>query len=108
VVAPAPWHVHLWLVDADCPFYDQTPPSNPDQSTSVLVPHVDTQESNSTLQQFSPPATSLLTDLTETRTLIRTEVTVKTPYGGHQITGLVDCAATLDFVSDDFVRRFAL
>jgi hypothetical protein len=33
---------------------------------------------------------------------------VKTPNGGHQISGLVDCAATLDFVSDDFVRRFAL
>jgi hypothetical protein len=33
---------------------------------------------------------------------------VKTPNGGHQISGLVDCAATLDFVYDDFVRRFAL
>jgi hypothetical protein len=36
-------------------------------------------------------------------------MTVKTPNGGHQITGLVNCAATLlDFVSEDFVRRFAL
>jgi hypothetical protein len=33
---------------------------------------------------------------------------VKTLDGGHQISGLVDCAATLDFVSEDFVRRFAL
>jgi hypothetical protein len=33
---------------------------------------------------------------------------VKTHDGGHQISGLVDCAATLDFVSEDFVRRFAL
>jgi hypothetical protein len=33
---------------------------------------------------------------------------VQTPYGGHHISGLVDCAATLDFVSEDFVRRFAL
>jgi hypothetical protein len=33
---------------------------------------------------------------------------VKTPDGGHQIFGLVDCDATLDFVSEDFVRRFAL
>jgi hypothetical protein len=33
---------------------------------------------------------------------------VKTLDGGHQITGLVDCAATLDFVFEDFVRRFAL
>jgi hypothetical protein len=33
---------------------------------------------------------------------------VKTPDGGHQISGLVDCATTLDFVSKDFVRRFAL
>jgi hypothetical protein len=33
---------------------------------------------------------------------------MKTPYDRHQISGLVDCAATLDFVSEDFVRRFAL
>jgi hypothetical protein len=33
---------------------------------------------------------------------------MKTLDGGHLITGLVDCAATLDFVSEDFVRRFAL
>jgi hypothetical protein len=33
---------------------------------------------------------------------------VKTPQGGHHITGLVDCAATLDFIFEDFVRRFAL
>jgi predicted aspartyl protease len=33
---------------------------------------------------------------------------VKTPDGGHQISGLVDYAATLNFVSEDFVRRFAL
>jgi hypothetical protein len=33
---------------------------------------------------------------------------VKTLDGGHQIIGLVDCAATLDFVFEVFVRRFAL
>jgi hypothetical protein len=33
---------------------------------------------------------------------------VKIPDGGHKIYGLVDCAATLDFISEDFVRRFAL
>jgi riboflavin synthase alpha subunit len=33
---------------------------------------------------------------------------VKTPNGGHLISGLVDCAATLDFVSEEFERRFAL
>jgi methyl coenzyme M reductase subunit C len=33
---------------------------------------------------------------------------VKTPDGGHQISGLVDCAATLDFVFEDFIQRFAL
>jgi hypothetical protein len=40
--------------------------------------------------------------------LIRTELTVKTPDGGHHIIGLVDCVANLDFVFKDFVRRFAL
>jgi hypothetical protein len=108
VVAPAPWHVQLWLIDAECAFYDPTLPTKSDQPVSVHVPPVEAEESIATLKQFSPPATALLTDLTEARPLIRTEVTVKTHDGGHQISGLVDCAATLDFVSEDFVRRFAL
>jgi hypothetical protein len=49
-----------------------------------------------------------LIDLTEARPLIQTELIVKSHDGGHQISGLVDCAATLDFVSEDFARRFAL
>jgi hypothetical protein len=40
--------------------------------------------------------------------LIRTELTLKNPNGGQPISGLVYCAATLDFVSEDFVRRFSL
>jgi hypothetical protein len=98
----------MWLVDADCAFYDQAPPTVPDQPTSVHVPHVDTEESIATLQQFSPLAIALLIDLTEARPIIRTELTVKTPDGGLQISGLVESAAALDFVSGDFVRRFAL
>jgi hypothetical protein len=107
VVAPAPWHVQLWLIDVECAFYDPTSLPESDQPISVHVPPVDAEESIATLRQFSPPATALLTDLTEARPLIRTELTVKTPDGGHQISGLVDCVATLDFVSEDFVRRFA-
>jgi hypothetical protein len=108
VVAPTPWHVQLWLVDADCAFYDPASPTKSDQPISVLLPLVDAEESIATLHQFSSPATPLLIDLTEARPLIRNELTVKTPDGGHQISGLVDCAATLDFVSEDFVRRFPL
>jgi hypothetical protein len=47
-------------------------------------------------------------DLAEARPLTRIEVIVKTHDGGQLISGLVDCAATLDFLSKDFVRRFAL
>jgi hypothetical protein len=108
VVAPSPWHVQLWLVDADCTFSVHAPTTVPDQSTSVHVPHVDTEESIATLQQFSSTATALLTELTEARPLIRTQLTVKTPYGRQLIYGLVNCAATLDIVSEDVVRRFAL
>jgi hypothetical protein len=109
VLAPTPWHVQLWLVDADCAFYDHTPHAVHDQPTSVLVPHVGTEESIATLQQFSSKTTAFLTDLTEARPLIRTEFIVKTDDSGHQISGLVDCGATLDFfMSEDFVRRFAL
>jgi hypothetical protein len=99
VVAPAPWHVQLWSIDADCAFYDQTLPTESDQPLSVHVPPLEAEESNATLKHFSPRATALLNDLTEARPLIRTELTVKTPEGRHHISGLVDCAATLDFVS---------
>jgi hypothetical protein len=108
VVAPAPWHVQLWFVDADCAFYDSTTSTESDQHHSVPVPLGDAEQSIATIQQFSTPATALPTDLTEARPLIRTQLTVKTLDGGHQITGLVDCVATLDFVSGDFVRRFTL
>jgi hypothetical protein len=50
----------------------------------------------------------MLTDLTEPRPLIRTDMLVKTLDGGQQISGLVDCAATFNFVTYDFVRRFSL
>jgi hypothetical protein len=103
VVAPAPWSVQLWLVDADCAFYDSTSPTASDQPTSVPVPSGDAEPSIATLRQFSSPATALLTDLTKARPLIRTELTVKTFDGGHLISGLVDCAATLGFVLEDFV-----
>jgi hypothetical protein len=45
VVAPSPWHVQLWLVDADADyalFYDPASPTEPDQPISVHVPPVDT------------------------------------------------------------------
>jgi hypothetical protein len=108
VVALAPWLVQLWLIDADCTFYNPTSTTESDQLLSVHVPAIEAEESVATLKQFSSQATSLVTDLTEARPLFRTELSVKTPAGGHQISGLVDCAATLDFVSEDFVRRFAL
>jgi hypothetical protein len=47
-------------------------------------------------------------NLIEARPLIRTGLTLETPNGGQQSFGSVDCAATLDFVSEDFVRSFAL
>jgi hypothetical protein len=108
VVAHAPWHVQLWLVDVDRTSYDQTPTTVPDQPTSVHVPPIDTEESIATLQQFSSTTTALLTDFTETRPLILTELIVKIPNGGQVISGLLDCVVTLDFLSEDFVRRFAL
>jgi hypothetical protein len=98
----------MWLIDVDCAFYDPTSPTESNQPISVHVPRVEAEESIDTLKHFFPPATALLADLTEARPLIRPEQTVKTLDGGHHISGLVDCAATLDFVSEDFVRRFAL
>jgi hypothetical protein len=52
VVAPSPWHVQLWLVDADCPFYDPASPIVPDQPISVLVPTTEAEESIATHNNF--------------------------------------------------------
>jgi hypothetical protein len=52
VVAPAFWPVKLWLIDADCAFYDQTSSTESYRPISVPVPHVDAEESIATLQQF--------------------------------------------------------
>jgi hypothetical protein len=49
-----------------------------------------------------------MTDLTDARPFIRTELALKNLAGGHNMSGLMNCAATLDFVSEEFVRRFAL
>jgi hypothetical protein len=89
-------------------FYDQAPIIVLDEPISVHVPSDVPEESIITFRQFSSEATAMLADFTEARPLIRTELTVKTFDCGQIIFGLVDCAATLDFVSKDFVRRFAL
>jgi small nuclear ribonucleoprotein (snRNP)-like protein len=99
VVAQAPWHVQLWFLDVDCVFNDQAPTKTHDEPTSVRVPLDDTEEIIATLQQFSSKAAALLTDLTEARPLIRTKLIVKTRDGGQLISVLVNCVATLDFVS---------
>jgi hypothetical protein len=49
----------------------------------------------------------MLMNLTEAHPLIRTELAMKNPNGGQQIRGLVDCVATLHFVSDEFVQHFS-
>jgi hypothetical protein len=85
VVAPSPWLVLMWLVDADCTFYDRAPTTTPDKPIPLRVPLDNTEESISTLKQ-----------------------SMETPNGGQLIFGLVGCPATLDIVSEDFVNSFAL
>jgi hypothetical protein len=50
----------------------------------------------------------MLTDTTEARPLTRTEMNVKAFDSGQLIAGLVDCAATHDFVSKYLIRRILL
>jgi hypothetical protein len=76
VAAQDPWHVQLWLVDVDCVFYDRATTTVPEEPTSVHVPPHVPEESIATIRQFSPEATALLTDLTEARQVIRTELTM--------------------------------
>jgi hypothetical protein len=52
VVTPSPWHVQLWLVDADCAFYDSITPTTSDQPDSIHVPFDNTEPSIATLRHF--------------------------------------------------------
>jgi hypothetical protein len=108
VVATTPWHVQRWLVDVGYVLYDLTPITVPDEPTLVHVSPNDHVKTIAAARHFPLEATTLLTDLAEARPLIRTELNVKTHDRRQQISGLVDCGATLDFVSKDFVRRFTL
>jgi hypothetical protein len=67
-------------------FYNQVPTTIHDEPTSVPLPPDDLEESISALRQFSPEATAMFMDLTEARSLVRTEVTVKTHNGGQVLT----------------------
>jgi hypothetical protein len=72
-----------------------------------MIPPSDNEQLIATLRHFSREATAMLTDLTEARPLIRTMLYVKTLDGRQQISGLVCCAVTFDFLLT-FVRRFSL
>jgi hypothetical protein len=74
----------------------------------VYVTGAEPCESIGVIREFSPDATAILTDLTEARPLIQVKLTVKIHNFGHKTSGLVDCVAPLDFVSEDFVRRCLL
>jgi hypothetical protein len=97
VVAPAPWLVQLWLVDADCALYDSARTLSLVEPPSLHVPQNELLASITKLRQFSSEATAMLNGLTEAHPLIRTELNVKTHDSGQLILGLVNCAATLDF-----------
>jgi hypothetical protein len=91
------------VVDADYDFYDSAPTTIPYLPISVYIPLDQPTASIAKLRQFSSDATALPIDLTQARPLIRTEPNVKTLGGGQLISGLFDCAATLDNVLEDFV-----
>jgi hypothetical protein len=106
VLALAPWRVQ-WLVDDDCESYDSALTTTPIvhyQPPSVYVPPNVPTNSVATLRHFSPDAFAMLTDLTEARPLVRTELNVKTRDGEQLIPRLVECVVTLDSVSEDLIR----
>jgi hypothetical protein len=97
VVTRAPWPVLLRLVvDADCEYYDSAPTTLSMEPSSLHVPLDEPTTSISTLRQFPTDATAMFIDLTEPRPLIRIELNGIFSDDGQLISGLVDCAATLD------------
>jgi hypothetical protein len=82
MVAPVAWHVQLWLVDDGCSFHNLGPTEVHDGPITVPVPPDVPEESIPTLRELSLEATTMLTDLTEARPLILTELIVKNHYGG--------------------------
>jgi hypothetical protein len=108
VVARASWPIKLWLVDTVYDIYDLAPTTSSSGLPSLHVPLDEPTTSIDTLRQFPSDATDPLTDRTEARPLIRTELNVTTFDGRQLFFCLVECAATLYFVSHDFVRRLSL
>jgi hypothetical protein len=106
-VALAPEPFHISLVDADCPFYDPTPTTSHVEPSSLHAPPNEPTTAIATLQQFSVDASAVFAYLTEARPFNRTELNVNFD-GEQQLFGLVDCAATLDFVTNDFARHFSV
>jgi hypothetical protein len=72
------------------------------------VPPDEPTTSIATLRKSPSDASNLLINLTEARTLSQTELNVKTLDDGQLIFGLVDCASTLDFVQESFVRQYTM
>jgi hypothetical protein len=89
VIAPPPWHIQLWLVEADCKLYDLAPTTS-GLPTSVHVPLDEPTHAIATLRHFYTDATAMLTDLSGARPLIQTELNVKILDSGQLISGLVD------------------
>jgi hypothetical protein len=108
MVALAPWPVQLWLVDAVSYSYNSAPTPILDRPTTVHAPPKKSIASIASLRQIFSEATAMLSDPTEARPLIQAEMNVKNNDGRQLISGLVYCAATLDCVSKDCVRRFSL
>jgi hypothetical protein len=52
VVAQAPWHVQLWVVDADYVFFDSAPTTVFDEPTSVHLPPNEHVEFIATVRHF--------------------------------------------------------
>jgi hypothetical protein len=58
VVARAPWHVQLWLINAEFDLYDLTPTAICGESIAAHVPLDTHGESIATLRQFSSEVTA--------------------------------------------------
>jgi hypothetical protein len=111
MVAPSPWHVQLWLLDSECPL-----PTTPHATSTKELRVLSNDDSDIIAKKRLAQSRSLvvLSDHTEIRRPRLQIITfsVSTSVGQrHQTsnnTPLVHCAATLNFVSENFVTRTGL
>lgn len=113
-VRPAHWPVRIWLIDSDCDFPDEPEPvAESDEETDHVLADDEIESPIIGPEQWNKMRNdrdysqiiAALTNWDDPKPLLKVNVIVQ---NNIEIEALVDNAASLDFMSEDFARRHNL